>query len=130
MMFEPHTIKDVAALLLGEPNAALTTGKQLRYGTHGSLAIDLDKNTFFDHESNEGGGILDLIQRQASLKTRKEAAQWLKDRGPKVPRVPRVTRVLRIPRVILPIRLVSRLVWPGCTMRTAISASRLSRLLT
>ena len=46
MMFEPHTIKDVAALLLGEPNAALTTGKQLRYGTHGSLAIDLKKNTF------------------------------------------------------------------------------------
>lgn len=81
MTFEPHTIKAVAALLLGEPNAALSTSKQLRYGTHGSLAIDLDKNTFFDHESNEGGGILDLIQRQTSLKTRKEAAQWLKNCG-------------------------------------------------
>ena len=30
---------DVARALLGEPNARLSTARELRYGTHGSLAV-------------------------------------------------------------------------------------------
>jgi energy-coupling factor transporter ATP-binding protein EcfA2 len=85
MTFEPDTIKAVAALLLGEPNAQLSKEKELRYGTHGSLAIDTDKNTFFDHESNEGGGVLDLILRHDGIATRSQAVDWLKERGIALP---------------------------------------------
>lgn len=81
MTFEPGTIKSVAALLLGEPNAQLSKEKELRYGTHGSLSIDVDKNTFFDHESNDGGGILDLILRQDGIATRAQAFEWLEEHG-------------------------------------------------
>lgn len=85
MTFEPDTIKAVAALLLGEPNAQLSKEKELRYGTHGSLAIDTDKNTFFDHESNEGGGVLDLILRHDGIATRSQAVDWLKEHGIALP---------------------------------------------
>lgn len=81
MTFEPDTIKAVAALLLGEPNAQLSKEGELRYGTNGSLSIDAEKNTFFDHEANEGGGILDLIRRQEGIKTRAQAAHWLVQQG-------------------------------------------------
>ena len=78
MTFEPGTIKTVATLLMGEPNAQLSKETELRYGTNGSLSIDLDKNTFYDHEASEGGGILDLILHQGGGKSRAEAVAWLK----------------------------------------------------
>ena len=81
MTFEPDTIKAVATLLMGEPNAQLSKETELRYGTNGSLSIDLGKNTFFDHETNEGGGILDLIRRQDGIQTRAQAVDWLKEHG-------------------------------------------------
>ena len=59
----PANIEDVARLLLGEPNKELSNAKKLRYGSHGSLAVDLESNVFFDHETNEGGGVLDLVER-------------------------------------------------------------------
>ena len=85
MNFEPNTIKAVAALLLGEPNAQLSKESELRYGTHGSLAIDVEKNRFFDHEANKGGGILDLIVRCDGASTREQAVDWLKEHGIAVP---------------------------------------------
>lgn len=85
MNFEPNTIKAVAALLLGEPNANLSKGQELRYGTHGSLSIDTEKNTFFDHETNEGGGVLDLILRHDGVATRAQAVDWLKEHGIALP---------------------------------------------
>lgn len=81
MNFEPEAIKAVAALLLGEPNAQLSKETELRYGTNGSLSIDPAKNTFYDHEANEGGGILDLVLRQEVAKTRAQAVDWLKQQG-------------------------------------------------
>lgn len=58
----------VAKALLGAPNQSLSKqGKEWRYGTHGSLAIDLHKGTYFDFETNEGGGVLDLIKREKGL---------------------------------------------------------------
>ncbi|HEX3312304.1 MAG TPA: hypothetical protein VHS32_39180, partial [Streptosporangiaceae bacterium] len=53
----------VAQLLLGEPNCHLSNGKELRYGTHGSLSVDLGAGRWFDHENKVGGGVLDLVQR-------------------------------------------------------------------
>ncbi len=54
---------DVARRLLGEPNQMLSTKHEWRYGTHGSLAINLDKGTFYDHENKVGGGVLAFIER-------------------------------------------------------------------
>jgi 5S rRNA maturation endonuclease (ribonuclease M5) len=56
-------MEPVARRLLEEPNKAFSSNTELRYGNKGSLAIDLTKGTFFDHENNEGGGVLDLIRR-------------------------------------------------------------------
>jgi putative DNA primase/helicase len=70
----------VAIKLLGEPNRALSKGHELRYGTHGSLSIDREKGTWFDHENEQGGGVLDLVQRQRRCGQR-EALDWLREAG-------------------------------------------------
>src|SRR5262249_25066240 len=69
-----------ARLLLGEPNADLSKSKELRFGTHGSVAVDLEHGTFYDHENTVGGGGLDLIVHIKGG-TRVDAVQWLKQQG-------------------------------------------------
>ncbi len=72
------SIEPVARRLLGDPNRALSTKAELRYGRKGSLAVDLAKDTWFDHEAGEGGGVLDLICRENGGSHR-EARDWLRD---------------------------------------------------
>ena len=50
----------VAVHYWGKPTAR--RGHELRWGTHGSKSLDLKKGTWFDHESNEGGGVIDLVR--------------------------------------------------------------------
>lgn len=69
----------VARELLGEPSAHLSSPAEWRYGTHGSLSIDLTKGTFYDHEADAGGGTLDLVMRQLRCE-RAEAVEWLEAR--------------------------------------------------
>ena len=74
-------IEPVARALLGEPNERLSKPDELRFGTHGSVAVDLAKGTFYDHEANHGGGVLDLVRiKSDSAKTNKDAAQWVNER--------------------------------------------------
>lgn len=54
----------VARALLGEPVQALSTATQWRYGRRGSLAIDVKRGLWCDHEAGTGGGVIALIQRQ------------------------------------------------------------------
>ncbi len=68
----------VARRLLGDPNRALSTKTELRYGRKGSLAIDLKKNVWHDYEAGEGGGVLDLVCRENGGSHR-EARDWLRD---------------------------------------------------
>tara|TARA_R100001463_G_scaffold8717_4_gene26573 strand:- start:7582 stop:9381 length:1800 start_codon:yes stop_codon:yes gene_type:complete len=56
--------EQIAIALLGSPNEKLSSDKELRFGRKGSLCIDLSKGTFYDHENEEGGGMLSLIQRE------------------------------------------------------------------
>lgn len=56
--------RTIAVAFWGEPNMALSKPRQLRWGTHGSRSLDLNKGTFFDHEANAGGGMVDLIRRE------------------------------------------------------------------
>ena len=73
-------IGPLAKQLLGEPNRALSSAVELRYGAHGSLSVDLAKGTWFDHEANEGGGVLDLVTRETKLQG-SERLDWLKQQG-------------------------------------------------
>ena len=75
---------DVARALLGEPNPRLSTAREHRYGTHGSLAVHVGgeyAGTWRDHEAGEGGGVLDLVKREAGARDNREAMAWLRDAG-------------------------------------------------
>lgn len=74
-------IEPVAKALLGDPNPKLTTAKELRYGTNGSLSIDLAKATFYDHEQQTGGGLLALICRCLGYADDTQAVDWLMQQG-------------------------------------------------
>lgn len=75
---------DVAKMLLGEPNKHHSKGSELRYGTNGSLSIDLGKNTAFDHENSEGGGVLWLVAKLTGCGD-DGAVDWLKSNGFDIP---------------------------------------------
>ena len=79
----PALMRPVAEALLGEPNARLSTARELRYGTHGSLAVHVGgehSGTFRDHEADAGGGVLALVVRERGG-TEREAMAWLHDAG-------------------------------------------------
>lgn len=57
--FSAH-IEAVATHYWGKPTSR--RGTELRWGTHGSKSVDLRAGTFFDHEANEGGGLVDLVR--------------------------------------------------------------------
>jgi hypothetical protein len=73
-------MEPVATILLGEPNAKLSSGTELRYGHHGSLSIDLAKGVWRDFERGSGGGVLDLIRDKTGLDGR-DALDWLDSQG-------------------------------------------------
>lgn len=51
---------EVAKQLLGEPKSISST--EMRWGTHRSMVLNLEKGTFYDFEDGVGGGIIDLIK--------------------------------------------------------------------
>ena len=57
----------IARALLGAPNDDLSTKDRLRFGSHGSLSVEVggdNKGRWFDHEESVGGGMLELIRRK------------------------------------------------------------------
>lgn len=74
-------MEPVALELLGEPNKALSKKGELRFGTHGSLAVNLEEGDWYSHEEEVGGGVLDLIKRETGLATRHEQLTWLEEHG-------------------------------------------------
>jgi len=70
----------VAAELLGAPNLRLSSDVERRYGSQGSVSIDLANGTFYDHEAKSGGGVLDLIARHNGC-DHKAAIEWMKQHG-------------------------------------------------
>lgn len=65
---------------MGEPNKALSSRSELRWGKNGSLSVDLVKQTWHDHEDQTGGGVLDLLTSFRGY-TKAEAVEWLQDEG-------------------------------------------------
>ena len=72
-------LEPIARALLGEPNRQLSKPREWRYGTHGSLSVDLDAGRWYDHEAGSGGGALDLIQRHQNT-NKAGALKWLRDK--------------------------------------------------
>ena len=63
-------IGDIARRILGEPNEVHSTRNQLRFGAHGSVAVEVagDKaGTWFDHENKLGGGARDLVRIRCGI---------------------------------------------------------------
>lgn len=54
-------IEAVARHYWGEPSGK--RGHTLRWGTHGSREVDLQKGTWFDFEENTGGGVVHLVRK-------------------------------------------------------------------
>jgi len=74
-------IVELAHMLLGQPNKALSTSAQLRYGNHGSVAIEIQdpkRGQWFDHEQDKGGAGLELICAEMNLDTG-AACEWALD---------------------------------------------------
>lgn len=72
----------VARELLGEPNRQLSKPGELRFGSNGSLKVAVAgkaAGTFKDFETDEGGGLLDLITRSIGG-DHARALEWLEDR--------------------------------------------------
>ena len=71
----------VAREVLGEPNAALSSKRELRWGNRGSISVDLEKGVWMDHEAGEGGGVLDFISRYEHIGETRAAFEWLEQKG-------------------------------------------------
>jgi len=73
-------IGPLAKHFFGDPNPAYSSDKEWRYGSKGSLSIDLVKGTWYDHQESQGGGALDLVERETKLKGGARF-EWLKSKG-------------------------------------------------
>lgn len=76
-------IEPVARELLGDPNRALSSRTELRFGSRGSVSVVIagdGRGTWFDHETSVGGGVLDLIRHKAG-RANGAALDWLRERG-------------------------------------------------
>ena len=71
-------VDEIARRLLGQPNRALSSRTQLRFGRNGSLAVEIAgarRGRWYDHENKRGGSALDLIVDCTGL-SRQEAVAW------------------------------------------------------
>lgn len=74
-------IADLAQELMGPPNRELSSQQQLRFGTKGSLAVEItgkDKGRWYDHEAGTGGAGLELIQHYLGIED-KSAWDWARN---------------------------------------------------
>ena len=68
----------VAKHYWGEPNAKMSVkGRTLRWGTHGSKELDLQKSTYYDFELGEGGGVVDIVRNYGKVTISGSVAETL-----------------------------------------------------
>jgi putative DNA primase/helicase len=53
-------VERIARRCLGDPNPRLSTRRELRFGSRGSIVVRLDRAVWFNHETGNGGAIRDL----------------------------------------------------------------------
>jgi len=75
----PYT-EEIARRLLGQPNESLSTRSELRFGTKGSVAVDItgpEQGEWFDHENQIGGGPWQLLTLKGGM-ANGAALDWLR----------------------------------------------------
>jgi hypothetical protein len=73
-------IGGIARRLLGEPNRALSTRSQSRFGSNGSVAVEITgpkRGQWYDHEAGIGGGPWDFLRIKGGV-VDGEAVDWLR----------------------------------------------------
>jgi hypothetical protein len=71
-------MEPVALAIWGEPSKR--TKNELRFGSKGSVSVDLRKGMWFDHEAGEGGGVLDALkQHLPGIQSDADALHWLEE---------------------------------------------------
>jgi hypothetical protein len=78
---ELRLMEAVARHFYGDPNQRLSSKDELRFGTNGSLSVDLRKGVYYDHENNQGGGPLDLIRFRTGITDAASCYQWAEREG-------------------------------------------------
>src|SRR5215212_2744933 len=72
--------EELARDLLGEPNRALSSKRELRWGSKGSMALALHgqkRGQWFDHSASQGGDLIALIQvHQPGCRDFPQAKAW------------------------------------------------------
>ncbi|WP_127524599.1 AAA family ATPase [Mesorhizobium sp. Z1-4] len=76
----PQVAELVLGEFLGEKNRHLSSSTEWRWGNNGSVAVDLQKGVWADHEDHTGGGVLDLLKAFKGFE-KPEALEWLQDKG-------------------------------------------------
>jgi len=72
-------IEEIARLLLGKPNKNKSSKTQLRFGSNGSIAVDIagpKAGQWYDHENEEGGGAAELIRVETGIAA-DEVSAWV-----------------------------------------------------
>jgi putative DNA primase/helicase len=78
----PHIAK-IAERVLGEPNEELSSFHQWRFGSRGSVAVEIagpKRGRWFDHEEQVGGGPWELLTIKGGMR-KGEAIEWLRTSG-------------------------------------------------
>ena len=71
-------VESLASALLGEPNKRASKRKRSRWGSKGSLAVEVrgaKKGLWFNHEDHSGGDVFELI-RHVNKCSFNEAVAW------------------------------------------------------
>jgi Domain of unknown function (DUF927) len=74
----PSEVETIALALRNDRNERQSKRDELRFGTNGSLAIDLRKRVWSDFETEESGGMLALVSREKSI-SKSEAWKWISE---------------------------------------------------
>ena len=72
-------MEPVARELCGEPNKHMSMNGELRFGSHGSLCVKIggeEKGTYFNHETGQGGGVIDLVMEKRDC-SKRDAGIWI-----------------------------------------------------
>ncbi|WP_271605660.1 DUF7146 domain-containing protein [Bradyrhizobium sp. CCBAU 11434] len=69
---------EVANTLLGAPDHEHQGRHELRWGRKGSLCVKIENGLWIDHESGEGGSLLDLIMREQACDIG-DAIKWARE---------------------------------------------------
>lgn len=73
----PSDIQKFAVLAFGEINKAMSSKVEIRFGSKGSVCVNLQSGMWFNHEVNEGGGLLSLAIKAGLASDEQEARKFI-----------------------------------------------------